>query len=113
VTNLPLWGTAVFSNLSGDVVRWAPDELSFATAAAWKDIYTQRKSGKTFVKDHKFYMTDDSWVSKRYGRRFFAEIIHRLRAPHLINMQDPVKHAQAKKIFVCLISSLSRSRIFD
>ena len=44
---------------SGEVVRWAPDELSFSSAAAWKDIYNPRKSGDLFMKDHKFYITDD------------------------------------------------------
>jgi hypothetical protein len=44
---------------SGEVVRWAPNELSFSSAAAWKDIYNPRKSGDLFMKDHKFYITDD------------------------------------------------------
>jgi hypothetical protein len=46
----------------GDVVRWAPDELSFSSAEAWKDIYTPHKPGETFVKDLGFYLTDDTYV---------------------------------------------------
>ncbi|TAQ88837.1 hypothetical protein B7494_g2857 [Chlorociboria aeruginascens] len=34
----------------GPVVRWAPDQLSFASAAAWKDIYVPQ-NGKIFLKD--------------------------------------------------------------
>jgi hypothetical protein len=43
----------------GEVVRVGPDELSFSSATAWKDIYAQRKSGAIFTKDHKFYITDN------------------------------------------------------
>lgn len=43
----------------GDIVRISPDELSFQSAAAWKDIYNARKSGEVFLKDPKFYITDD------------------------------------------------------
>jgi hypothetical protein len=44
----------------GDVIRWGPNELSFATADAWKDIYDRRKDGKVLVKDPLFYRTDDT-----------------------------------------------------
>jgi hypothetical protein len=42
----------------GDVVRWGPNELSFANADAWKDIYDRRKDGKILVKDPLFYRTE-------------------------------------------------------
>jgi hypothetical protein len=45
---------------AGEVVRVAPSELSFSSATAWKDIYTQRKSGHVFIKDKQFYITDDA-----------------------------------------------------
>jgi len=63
----------------GDVVRWAPDELSFSSSAAWKDIYNPRKD--TFLKDPKFYITDDQF-----------------KAPHIVNLIDVEKHVQAKKM---------------
>lgn len=44
----------------GDVVRWGPNELSFACTEAWKDIYDRRKDGKVLVKDPLFYRTDDT-----------------------------------------------------
>jgi hypothetical protein len=44
----------------GDVVRWGPNELSFANSAAWKDIYDRRKDGKVLAKDPIFYRTDDT-----------------------------------------------------
>ncbi|KAE9366387.1 benzoate 4-monooxygenase cytochrome P450 [Stipitochalara longipes BDJ] len=34
----------------GDVVRWTPDELSFNSVEAWKDIYTPSKKGEVFVR---------------------------------------------------------------
>lgn len=38
----------------GEVVRIAPDELSFISPGAWNDIYGI-KSGKSFVRDPKWY----------------------------------------------------------
>ena len=48
--------------LVGDVVRWSPDELSFSSAAAWKDIYMPSKSREIFLKDPKFYVIDDEYI---------------------------------------------------
>ncbi|TDZ35630.1 Cytochrome P450 monooxygenase aclL [Colletotrichum trifolii] len=40
----------------GDVVRVAPNELSYSNAAAWKDIMGHRTQGaQEFIKDPKFY----------------------------------------------------------
>jgi cytochrome P450 len=40
----------------GDVVRVAPDELSYATGEAWKDIYGHAAAGKKVTeKDSRFY----------------------------------------------------------
>ena len=39
----------------GDVVRIAPDELSYITAPAWKDIYGQRPGKAEMAKDSTFY----------------------------------------------------------
>ena len=46
----------------GDVVRWAPDELSFNSAQAYEDIYKPHKPGVVFVKDTKFYVADETYV---------------------------------------------------
>ena len=41
---------------AGDVIRIAPNELSFATAQSFKDIYgPSSKSRKLFVKSDRFY----------------------------------------------------------
>ncbi|KFY45029.1 hypothetical protein V495_03143 [Pseudogymnoascus sp. VKM F-4514 (FW-929)] len=42
-------------NTYGDVVRIAPDELSFTNANAWKDIYGHRQGHAPMAKDMKFY----------------------------------------------------------
>ncbi|OBT52420.1 hypothetical protein VE04_06896 [Pseudogymnoascus sp. 24MN13] len=39
----------------GDVVRIAPDELSFTNADAWKDIYSHRQGHQPMPKDMSFY----------------------------------------------------------
>jgi hypothetical protein len=67
----------------GEVVRLAPSELSFSSAAAWGDIYQQSKSHNVFTKDPKFYITNNT-----------------NRAHQLVNIVDPEEHAQAKKVIV-------------
>lgn len=47
----------------GEVFRFAPDELSFSSGAAWKDIYGPQKSGAIFKKDSAFYITNDKYVN--------------------------------------------------
>ena len=45
----------------GEVVRVAPNELSFSGADAFKDIYGHRKQGTTtLLKDPDFYISGDS-----------------------------------------------------
>jgi len=68
------------------VVRWGPNELSFACAEAWRDIYDRRKDGKVLVKDPLFYRTDDT-----------------VRAKHIVNTSDPHQHAQMRKMMVSRI----------
>lgn len=56
----------------GEVVRVAPDELSFINPGSWNDIYGI-KSGKSFVRDPKWYANltegqDDIIVSNEAKR---------------------------------------------
>lgn len=44
----------------GDVVRVAPDELSYSSADAWRDIY----SNKSMVRDPRFYGETDNGVQE-------------------------------------------------
>jgi len=69
------------TDVAGDVVRWGPNELSFACADAWRDIYDRRKDGKVLTKDALFYRTDDT-----------------VRAKHIVNTQDPELHARMRKM---------------
>jgi cytochrome P450 len=65
----------------GDIVRWGPNELSFANKDAWKDIYDRRKDGKILIKDPWFYRTDDT-----------------IRAKHIVSTNDPQEHAAMRKM---------------
>lgn len=65
----------------GDVVRWAPDELSFNSAQAWEDIHKPSKPGQVFVKDFQSYVSDKT-----------------LRAKQIANTIDPDEHHRARKI---------------
>ncbi|CAG8217872.1 unnamed protein product [Penicillium nalgiovense] len=48
-------GTKALHQQYGDVVRIAPDELSFIDGAAWKPIYGTRVGHGQKSKDHRFY----------------------------------------------------------
>jgi len=61
-------------------VRYAPKEVSFSTAQAWRDIYGPRKGHQKFIKSE-FYD----------GGRFASE------APSIITERDPDKHAVWRK----------------
>ncbi|KAG4220578.1 hypothetical protein PC116_g30943 [Phytophthora cactorum] len=63
----------------GDIVRIAPNELSFATIQAHRDIYsTPSKSKKPFLKCDIFYNNGD--------------------VPSIFFERDPVKHTEQRKL---------------
>ncbi|TVY15295.1 Cytochrome P450 monooxygenase hmp1 [Lachnellula arida] len=77
----------------GEVVRWAPNDVSFSAGAAWKDIYVPRRSGKVFLKDPTFYVANQT-----------------SRPQHLVTTIDGVQHAQAKSI---LSQAFSRRALLE
>ncbi|TEA19202.1 Cytochrome P450 monooxygenase BOT4 [Colletotrichum sidae] len=64
----------------GPVVRVAPNELSFSTAASWRDIYGPRKGVEPFVKSE-FYD----------GGNFASESLS------IVSERDPRKHAEMRR----------------
>lgn len=90
----------------GDVVRWGPNELSFACADAWRDIYDRRKDGKVLVKDPLFYRTDNTYVyvlrslGKFNSPPLGTNENDSIRAKHIVNTHDPELHAQMRKMMV-------------
>ncbi|XEV01653.1 hypothetical protein FSHL1_006940 [Fusarium sambucinum] len=64
----------------GPVVRIAPNELSFNTAASWRDIYDKRKGHQPFIKSE-FYD----------GGSFAAE------AHSIVSERDPEQHAKMRR----------------
>lgn len=64
----------------GSIVRVAPNEISFNTAQAWKDIYSQRKGHAPFIK------------SPFYDGGNFAGQAH-----SIVSERDPAKHAEMRK----------------
>lgn len=66
----------------GDIVRVAPDRLSFVGTRAWKDIYGHRKANQKMIgKDEKFYMPD---VNGEYS---------------LVTTRDLDEHTTLRRIF--------------
>ncbi|CAK7207444.1 hypothetical protein SEUCBS139899_010254 [Sporothrix eucalyptigena] len=88
VSGRSVWIIKALHEKYGDVVRLGPNELSFATADAWKDIYDRRKDGKILIKDPKFYRVDDTY-----------------RAKHIVTASDPEEHAQMRKMMSHAFSS--------
>ena len=64
----------------GPVVRTAPNELSFSSAASWKDIYGFRQGHQAFVK------------SPFYDGGTFADVAH-----FIVSERDPVTHGEMRK----------------
>jgi Cytochrome P450 len=64
----------------GPVVRTSPNELSFASAGSWRDIYGFRQGHKSFVK------------SSFYDGGSFAD-----RAHSIVSERDPVLHGQMRR----------------
>lgn len=67
-------------NKYGPVVRTAPNDLSFNTAASWRDIYGFRQGHSTFVK------------SDFYDGGVFADQAH-----SIISERDPGVHGEMRK----------------
>ncbi|KAH5479181.1 hypothetical protein HBI52_224610 [Parastagonospora nodorum] len=76
----------------GPVVRIAPNELSFNTAASWKDIYGYRPGHRTFVKGE-FY--DGAAFVKSHATR------------SLINTKDPTEHGKMRRYLANAFSDKS------
>lgn len=58
--SLSHWLKDLHAYYRSDVVRISPDELSFISASAWKDIYDDRSGHKHFQKDPLLFSGEDS-----------------------------------------------------
>jgi cytochrome P450 len=74
----------------GPVVRTAPNELSFNTAASWRDIYGTRPGHRTFIK------------SDFYDGGNFADQVH-----SIVSARDPAEHAHMRKYLSHVFSERS------
>ena len=45
-----------FHEKYGDIIRLAPDEISFADEQAWNDIYAFRRGHKRAARDKAYYL---------------------------------------------------------
>lgn len=71
-------------------MRVAPNELSFNTPQAWKDIYAPRKGRATFTK------------SDFYDGGNFAD-----QASSIVSERDPAKHSEMRKFLATAFSDRS------
>lgn len=56
----------------GDVIRLAPDEVSFANEQAWDDIYSFRRGHKRAPRD-KVFFNGNPFVKLAVGHMFIIE----------------------------------------
>lgn len=98
----------------GDVVRVAPNELSFSGAESWKDIYGHRKGNSpTLIKDPAFYTTSPDEVraitnadneGHSRQRRIFAGAF----SDRALKMQEPLFLEYVDKLVHTIYSSISK-----
>lgn len=69
-------------NITGPIVRTAPNELSFNTMESWRDIYGFRQGHQTFIKSN-FY--DGGSFAASYG-------LH-----SIVSERDPTEHGKMRK----------------
>lgn len=74
----------------GPIVRTAPNDLSFVSSQAWRDVYAQRKGHLPFVKSQ-FYD----------GGNFAAESLS------IVSERDPQKHSHMRKYLSSAFSDRS------
>lgn len=97
--------------VAGDVVRIAPDEISFASIQSFKDIYgPPSKTRKLFPKSELFY--DDGNPNIAYERDPDKHaVVHQLFAPpfrtQALRYQEPVIHEHTD-CFIEKLVELSR-----
>ncbi|KAF8471121.1 cytochrome P450, partial [Kalaharituber pfeilii] len=87
-SNLELLLTLHFATSTGPVIRVAPNELSFSSAAAWKDIHGHRPRGSAFVKSDFYFPADD--------------IYNRL---NIFTEKDVVRHAELRRLLAHAFSA--------
>ena len=61
--NLSQWTSDLHTHFRSDVVRIAPDELSFIASSAWKDIYGVRPGQANFPKDRNVFFEVNSMIT--------------------------------------------------
>jgi len=96
----------------GDVVRVTPNELSFASADAWKDIYGHRKAGQPgLIKDPSFYThpgEESRHLANAEGemhakqRRIFAHAF----SDRALKLQEPLFMTFVNKLIVSIRKSI-------
>lgn len=79
----------------GPVVRIAPDELSYTSAAAWKDIYGYRRNSVHKPKDTRFYSapiadTSDTNLSKKAVPSCYRGSLAQAFSDFSLRQQEPV-----------------------
>lgn len=75
---------------SGPIVRTAPNDVSFSSSQAWRDIYSARKGHQHFIKSE-FYD----------GGNFAAESLS------IVSERDPEKHGHMRKYLSSVFSDRS------
>lgn len=88
-----------FHEKYGDIIRLAPDEVSFANEQAWNDIYTFRRGHKRAARDKAYYIgkSPAKWYS-RSNAFTLTLLAPNNQADNLITTHDVKFHARVRTL---------------
>jgi cytochrome P450 len=92
-----------FHKKYGEIIRLAPDEVSFANEQAWTDIYSFRRGHKRAVRDKAYYVGESSTPRSKPARYTNHTIPLTMPAPNdqadnLITTNDVKFHARVRTL---------------
>ncbi|KAL2071881.1 hypothetical protein VTL71DRAFT_13116 [Oculimacula yallundae] len=102
----------------GPIVRMTPNDLSFNSSQAWRDIYGYRKGGKHLERDPRFFYTDPSRAQNIIGAneknhaRLRRVMIHAF-SESALQEQEPIVTKYCDLLISRLHSQMEAKQIVD
>ncbi|KAL8825029.1 MAG: hypothetical protein Q9191_004662 [Dirinaria sp. TL-2023a] len=82
----------------GDIIRLAPDEISFANEQAWTDIYTARRGHKRTLRDRAYYIGTTSLPRLMMMMIKLTRLAPNNQADNIITTNDAKFHLRARTL---------------
>lgn len=104
---------AEFHATYGQVVRILPDELSYSTEDAWKEIYAQRQGHLPFLKDPRWYVPAYDPPLDHVGHIIAPNPEEHARFRRLLSHGFSAKSLQAQEVLIMQFVNLLVSRCHE